>query len=68
MLARLARVLRSFLTVSAFAASPLKAITGIVVSIILPYLLYAFLGGFGIALALVGIIWGLIWIAKKNEP
>ena len=67
MLARLARVLRSFLTVSAVAASPLKAITGIVISIILPYLLYAFLGGFGVALALVGIVWGVIWLAKRNE-
>jgi hypothetical protein len=28
--------------------------------------LYAFLGGFGLALALVGIIWGVIWLSKKN--
>lgn len=67
MFARLARLFRSLLGASAVAASPLKAITGIVISIILPYLLYAFLGGFGIALALVGFIWLMIWLAKKNE-
>jgi hypothetical protein len=66
MFARLARLLRSFLTVSAIAASPLKAITGIVVSLILPYLLYAFLGGFGIALALIGVIWGIVWLTRKK--
>lgn len=67
MLARLSRLISSFLSASALAASPLKAITGIVVSLIIPYLLYAFLGGFGLALALVGIIWGVIWLAKKNN-
>ncbi|MEX0610432.1 MAG: hypothetical protein WD016_02335 [Balneolaceae bacterium] len=66
MLARLARLLRSFLGASAIAASPLKAITGIVISIIIPYLLYAFLGGVGIALALVGLGWGVWWLATKE--
>lgn len=67
MLVRLARVFKSFLSVSAIAASPLKAITGIVISVMVPYLLYAFLGGFGIALALVGLIWGIIWLSKRNN-
>ncbi|MBD3616365.1 MAG: hypothetical protein HUJ22_07310 [Gracilimonas sp.] len=67
MLARLSRVFKSFLSVSAIAASPLKAITGIVISVMVPYLLYAFLGGFGIALALVGLIWGIIWLSKRNN-
>ena len=67
MLARLARLFKSLIGASLIAASPLKAITGIIMSIILPYLLYAFLGGFGIALALVGIIWGLVWLSKKNK-
>lgn len=66
MLARLARVIKSLLGASAVAASPLKAITGIVVSLIIPYLLYAFLGGFGIALALVGIGWAIWYFAKKK--
>lgn len=67
MIARLARIFRSLLGASAVAASPLKAITGIVVSLIIPYLLYAFLGGFGIALALVGIIWGVVWLTKREK-
>ncbi|MEX0723805.1 MAG: hypothetical protein WD053_08000 [Gracilimonas sp.] len=67
MFTRLARLFNSFLGASAIAAAPLKAITGIVVSLIIPYLLYAFLGGFGIALALVGLIWGVIWLSKKNN-
>lgn len=66
MLARLARVFKSLLGASAVAASPLKAITGIVVSLIIPYLLYAFLGGFGIALALVGIGWAIWYFARKK--
>jgi len=67
MFTRLARLFNSFLRASAIAAAPLKAITGIVVSLIIPYLLYAFLGGFGIALALVGLIWGVVWLSKKND-
>ncbi|MGN8226366.1 hypothetical protein [Gracilimonas sp. BCB1] len=67
MLARLARLFKSLLGASAVAASPLKAITGIVISVILPYLLYAFLGGFGIALALVGLVWGIVWLSQKNN-
>ena len=67
MFARLARLFRSLLGASAIAASPIKALTGIVISIILPYLLYAFLGGFGIALALVGLIWGIVWLARKKD-
>jgi len=66
MLARLARVLKSFLGAAGVAASPVKAITSIVVSIIIPYLLYAFLGGFGIALIIFGIGWG-IWYFVKNK-
>lgn len=66
MFTRLARLFNSLIGASVVAASPLKAITGIVISIIIPYLLYAFLGGFGIALALVGIVWGVIWLAKKK--
>lgn len=67
MFVRLARLLNSFLGASAVAASPLKAISGIVISLIIPYLLYAFLGGFGLALALVGLVWGVVWLAKKND-
>ncbi|WP_103665558.1 hypothetical protein [Gracilimonas amylolytica] len=67
MFTRLARLINSFIGASAVAAAPLKAITGIVISLIIPYLLYAFLGGFGLALALVGIIWGVVWLSKRNS-
>ncbi|MEP1151907.1 MAG: hypothetical protein JXR20_11480 [Balneola sp.] len=67
MLARLARVLKSFLGAAGVAASPVKAITGIVVSIITPYLLWTFLGGFGLALAIVGLCWGIWYLAKKKD-
>ena len=66
MLARLVRILKSFLGAAGIAASPLKAITGIVVSIITPYLLWTFLGGFGLALAIVGLGWGIWYLAKKK--
>lgn len=67
MLARLARVLRSFIGTAGIAASPIKAITGIVVSLVIPYLLYAFLGGFGIALIIFGIGWLIWWFARKEK-
>ena len=66
MLARLARVLKSFAGAAGVAGSPIKAITGIVVSIIIPYLFYAFLGGFGLALAIGGIAWAIWYFAKKK--
>lgn len=67
MFSRLARLLNSLIGASAVAASPLKVITGIVISLIIPYLLYAFLGGFGIALALVGLIWGIVYLTRKKK-
>lgn len=66
MLSRLAMVFKSFLGAAGVAASPIKAITGIVVSLVIPYLLYAFLGGFGLALVIGGIIWAVWYFAKKK--
>ena len=66
MLARLARVFRSVFGAAA-AAAPVKTITGIVAGLIVPYLLYAFLGGFGIALIIFGIGWLIWWFARKEE-
>lgn len=67
MLARLARVLKSFVGVAGATATPVKAITGIVLSMVVPYLLYAFLGGIGIALAVVGIGWAIWYFANKKK-
>lgn len=67
MFARLLRALRAIFGVAGVAASPIKVVTGIVVGIITPYLLWTFLGGFGLALALVGIIWGVWYFASKKD-
>ena len=67
MLSRLARIAQSLIGAAGAAAFPLKALGAIVGTVILPYLMYAFLGGFGLALALVGIVWGMIWLAKKDQ-
>lgn len=66
MLSRLALIFRSLLGAAGVAASPIKAITGIVISLIIPYLLYAFLGGFGIALIIVGFGWAIWYFTKKK--
>lgn len=66
MLARLARLFRS-LTQGAALALPLKGLAGFVVSLVVPYLLYAFLGGFGLAIALVLVIWGIVYLVKKKD-
>lgn len=66
MLARILRLLRSLFTAGAVAANPVKSVAAIVISIIIPYLLYAFLGGFGIALILIGIGWVIWYLAKKK--
>lgn len=66
MLSRLAMIFKSFLGAAGVATSPIKAITGIVVSLVIPYLLYAFLGGFGLALIIGGIIWAVWYFAKKK--
>ncbi len=67
MFSRLVRILSSIFGASSAAAFPLKTLTGIVISIIIPYLLYAFLGGVGIALAFVGIVWAAIYFSKKGK-
>lgn len=67
MFARIVRLIHSFFAAAGTAAMPLKALTGLIVSIIVPYLLYAFLGGIGIALAAVLLGWALWWLATKNR-
>lgn len=66
MLARIGRIIASLLGAAGIAATPFKSIAAIVISMIIPYLLYAFLGGFGIALAFVGIIWAIWYFAKRK--
>ncbi len=66
MLARIGRIIASLFGAAGVAAAPLKTIAAIVISMIIPYLLYAFLGGIGIALAFVGIIWAIWYFAKKK--
>ena len=66
MLARILRLFRSLFTAGAIAANPVKSIAAIVISMIIPYLLYAFLGGFGLALILGGIGWAIWYFSKKK--
>jgi len=51
---------------TATTGNPIKGIAAVVISIIVPYLLYAFLGGAAFALILAGII-GLVWYLAKRE-
>ena len=66
MIARITKIIASLLGVAGIAASPLKTLTAIVIPMIFTYVIYAFLGGFGIALAMVGIGW-LIWYLTKKK-
>lgn len=67
MLARIWRAIRAFMIGTAATGNPLKGIAAVVISIIVPYLLYAFLGGAAFVLLLAGII-GLVWyLAKKDQ-
>ena len=66
MLARIVRIFASLFGTVGMAATPLKTLITIFIPLILSYLVYAFLGGFGIALAVVGIGWIIWYIAKKK--
>ena len=66
MLSKIGRIIASLLGAAGIALTPLKTLTAIVIPMIFTYLIYAFLGGFGIALAIVGIGW-LIWYFTKKK-
>ncbi len=66
MLAKIGRIIASLLGAAGIAASPLKTLIAIVIPMIFTYLVYAFLGGFGIALVIVGIGWLIWYFAKKK--
>jgi len=66
MLTRIWRAIRAFMIGTATTGNPIKGIAAVVISIIIPYLLYAFLGGAAFVLILAGII-GLVWYLAKRE-
>lgn len=66
MLSKIGRIIASLLGAAGIAATPLKTLTAIVIPMIFTYLVYAFLGGFGIALAIVGM-GCLIWYFTKKK-
>ena len=66
MLVKIGRIIASLFGAVGIAATPLKTLSAIVIPMIITYLIYAFLGGFGIALAIVGIGW-LIWYFTKKK-
>ncbi|MEO1021746.1 MAG: hypothetical protein AAFW89_04330 [Bacteroidota bacterium] len=63
MIGRIIRALRALL----LSGNPVKAISAAVIGVIIPYLLYAFLGGFGLALLLIGIIALIWWLANRKK-
>lgn len=67
MVTRFLRALRAVFVGGSIAANPIKGITALVVSIIIPYLLYAFLGGAAFVLVIAGIIALVWWMTKKNS-
>ncbi len=66
MLAKIGRIIASLFGAVGITTTPLKTLSAIMIPMIITYLIYAFLGGFGIALAIVGIGW-LIWFCTKKK-
>ena len=66
MLAKIGENNRITIWSGGIAATPLKTLSAIVIPMIFTYLIYAFLGGFSIALAIIGIGW-LIWYRTKKK-
>ena len=67
MFARFLNAIRALLSAGAVAANPAKGIATIVIGLIIPYLLYAFLGGAALVLIIGGIIALVWWLASRNK-
>ncbi|MDZ7715875.1 MAG: hypothetical protein U5J95_06640 [Balneolaceae bacterium] len=67
MITRFLRAIRAIFIGGTIAANPVKGITALVISIIIPYLLYAFLGGAAFVLVIAGVIALVWWMAKKDR-
>ena len=66
MLFRILRAIKALFMGSLLATNPLKGLTLIILSIIVPYLIYAFLGGAVFMLILAGFGF-LLWRAIRKE-
>lgn len=66
MLLRFLRTLKALLMGSLLATSPLKGLTIIILSVMIPYLIYAFLGGAVFVLILFGFGFLIWWFASKK--
>lgn len=66
MLFRIVRAFKALLMGSLIATNPIKGITLIILSIIVPYLIYAFLGGAVFMLIFAGLCF-LLWRATRKE-
>lgn len=63
---RLTRLLKSLLGATAFVVAPGKTILALALSLVIPYLIYAFAGGFVLA-ALIGLtIWGIYSLSQRK--
>lgn len=66
MLLRFLRALKALLMGSLLATNPLKGLIVIILGVMIPYLIYAFLGGAIFVLILLGSGFLIWWLATKN--
>ena len=67
MFARFLTAVKALVGGAAIAANPVKGIATIVIGLIVPYLLYAFLGGAAFILIIVGIVALVWWLANRKK-
>lgn len=68
MLFRFVRALKALILGTALAANPVKGITLIILGVMIPYLIYAFLGGALFVIILTAIASGVWWLAARKKP
>lgn len=67
MFARFLTAIKALIGGAAVATNPVKGIAAVVIGLIIPYLLYAFLGGAALVLIIVGIVALVWWLANRNK-
>lgn len=63
---RIIRLLKALLGASAFAVAPVKTLAVLVASLVIPYLIYAFAGGFILAVIIGLTIWGIYTLSRRK--
>jgi len=65
---RLVRALKALILGTALTANPVKGITLIILGVMIPYLIYAFMGGALFVIILIAIAAGIWWLAARKKP